>query len=454
LKAYSEAWRVALTTGSASAVPLVKQAIEIDPKFAMAYAYLERLYGDIGESGLARESVTRAYHLREHVSDREKFFITTMYERQVTGNLKEAREACELWARTYPQDTLPPSLLSGGMSLGVGRYEEGAKEAQKTIVLDPDFPWGYINLVSNDLSLGRLEEAKNALQQASKRNLEMPDFLVEQFDISFLQGDRVGMGRVASLSKGKPGVEDWITDKEAYVLAYSGQLQEARSMTRRAENLAREAGDREREAQYEAAAAVREALLGNALEAKHHARAALALSSGRDVEYGAAVALARAGQSSSSEALGDELERRFPEDTLVKFSYLPTLRALLALNQRKPLKAIELLQPATPNELGSSVDSVGFVGALYPVYVRGQAFLALRQGSEAAAEFQKILDHPGIVLSDPIGALAHLQLGRAYAMQGDTSKARAAYQDFLTLWKDADPNIPILKQAKAEYAKI
>jgi eukaryotic-like serine/threonine-protein kinase len=464
LEAYSEAWKVAFITGSASAVPLVKRAIEIDPKFAMAYAYLGRLYADMGELGLARENLTQAYKLRDRVGDREKFFITANYDRLVTGNLEEARETCELWAQTYPRDAMPPSFLSGGISVGVGRYENAAEEAQKTIELDPDFPWGYINLAASDVSLGRLDQAQRVLQKASRRKLETPDTLVEQYDIAFLEGDPAGMERVATLSQGKPGAEDWITDKEAFVLAYSGHLQQSRLMTHRAEDLAGQSGERERSAQYETAAAVREALIGNAAEARRDARAALARSKGRDVEYGAAIALARSGDSSLSQTLANDLERRFPEDTLVRFSYLPTLRALLALNAGKPSSAIELLQAASPSELGSTADSVGFVGALYPVYVRGEAYLAEHRGTEAAAEFQKIIDHRSIVVSDPIGALAHLQLGRAYALEAQSSrganaeaaraKGRAAYQGFLTLWNNADPDIPILKQAKAEYAKL
>lgn len=454
LKTYSESWKVAWTRGSASAVPLVKHAIEIDPKFAMAYAYLGRLYGDMGESGLARENLTQAYELRDRVSDREKFFITAIYNRLVTGNMTKAREICELWAQSYPRDTLPTSFLAGGISSAAGEYEKGAAEAQKTIELDPDFPWGYINLVFNDVALGRWKQAESPLEQLSERKLELPEILAARYKIAFLEGDRAGMERVAVLSKGKTGAEDWITDKEAYALAYSGRLREARSRTRRAEDLAREAGESERAAQYEAAEAVREALFGNALEARRNAMAALALSNGRDVEYGASIALARSGQSDVSQKLASELEKRFPEDTLVKFAYLPTLHALLALNDRNPSRAIELLQAASPYDLGSSPDSVGFSGALYPVYVRGEAYLAAHEGAEAAAEFQKILDHPGIVLSDPIAALAHLQLGRACALSEDKTKAKSSYRDFLASWKDADPNIPILKQAKAEYTKI
>lgn len=464
LEAYSEAWKVALITGSASAVPLVQRAIEIDPKFAMAYAYLGRLYGDMGESGLARESITQAYQLRDRVSDREKFFITANYERLVTGNLEKARGTCELWAQTYSRDAVPPSFLSGGISAGVGQYKKGAEEAEKTIELDPDFPWGYINLASNDISLGRLKPAENTLQRASDRNLETPDVLVERYDLAFLEGNHAEMERVQSLSTGKPGAEDWITDNQAFALSYFGHLREARGVTERAEDFARKAGLHEREAQYEAAAAVREALFGNALQARRNAKASLALSKGRDVEYGAAIGFAHGGDTSMLRTLANDMEKRFPEDTLVRFSYTPTLRALIEVDSGTPSRAIEILRTVGPYELGLATDSVGSTGALYPIYVRGEAYLALHQGAEAVAEFRKILDHPGIVLSDPISALAHLQLGRAYACEAKSSRgaeadaaramARAAYKDFFTLWKDADSDIPILEQAKAESGEL
>ena len=266
------------------------------------------------------------------------------------------------------------------------------------------------------------------------------------------------MEREAALPREKPGVDDWMSNAEAFVSAYSGHLEKARKMSQRAADLARKAERRDTEALYEADAAMREALFGNALAARQRAGDALELSKSRDVEYGAAFALALSGDSSRSQGLTEDLSRRFPEDTIVRFTYVPTIRALVALNHSQPSKAIELLQTTISYEGGTPIEGgseflLG-AGTLYPAYVRGLAYLATRQGAEAAAEFQKILDHRGIVICDPIGALAHLQLGRAYALSGDKTKAKSAYQDFLTLWKDADPDIPILKQAKAEYANL
>ncbi len=276
-----------------------------------------------------------------------------------------------------------------------------------------------------------------------------------RYCIAFLHGDKAGMGREVAGAKDKPGAEDWVSNTEALTLARSGQVSRARRMSRRAVDLAQQAGQRERAAVYEKGTAVWEAFYGNAAAARRSVLEALQLSKGRDVEYGAAFALALIRDSSRSQALANDLEMRFPEDTLVRFTYLPTLRGLFALNHGEPSNAIELLQIATPYEFAiPGIAFNGFFGGLYSSYVRGEAYLAIHNGGEAATEFQKILDHRGIVASDPIGALAHLQLGRAFTLSGDKIKAKTAYQDFLTLWKDADDDIPILKQATAEYARL
>jgi eukaryotic-like serine/threonine-protein kinase len=459
LKAYSAGWKVLYSTGSAAAMPFFKRAIEIDPKFATAYASLGRMYGDIGETMLSAESTAKAYQLRERASDAEKFFITASYDTQVTGNLERAEQTCALWAQTYPRALMPHGFLSGMIPLPLGHYEKSIDEAKIALGLDPDFAFGYVNLALSYTALGRLDEAENTLRQASDRRLDIPDFFVQRYIVAFLKGDAAGMEWVAAEARRKPAAEDWMSNSEGFVLAYSGRLQEARKMSRRAADLAGEADRKETEALYETDAAVREALFGNADTVRQRARAALGLSDSRDVEYGAAFALAVSGDSSRSQTLADDLSRRFPEDTKVRFVYAPTLHALLALNHSgPPAKAVELLQATIPYERGtlSSGGSEFFlgVGNLYSAYVRGEAYLAARQGREAAVEFQKILDHRGIVVVDPIGALAHLQLGRAYVLAADKDKARAAYKDFLTLWKDADPGIPILKEAKAEYAKL
>jgi DNA-binding winged helix-turn-helix (wHTH) protein len=458
LKAYSMGWKVSFSTGPAAAIPFLKRAIEIDPNFASAHALLGRFYGDIGETVLSAKYTGEAYRLRDHASDQEKFFISASHDLQVTGNLEKAQQTCDLWIQTYPRSWLPHGLLSGGIYPPLGKYEKAAEEAQTAIRIDPDFSIGYVNLAASYVSQGRMADAENTLQRAFERKLEIPDVLVLRYVIAFLKDDKTGMEREAAQPREQPGVDDWMCNAEGFVAAYSGRLEEARKMSRSAADLARKDDRRETEALYETDAAVREALLGNVSSAKQGTKRALDLSKSRDVEYGAAFALALSGDSFRSRAVSDDLSRRFPEDTRIQFIYLPTLRALLALNNREPSKAIESLQTAIPYELGTPSEggSEFLLGAsnLYPAYVRGLAYLATHQGREAAAEFQKILDHRGIVVSDPIGALAHVQLGRAYTLSGDKTKAKSAYQDFLTLWKDADPDIPILKQAQAEHANV
>jgi serine/threonine protein kinase/tetratricopeptide (TPR) repeat protein len=455
LKAYSQALKVSFSTGFTDALPLVKRAIEIDPQFAMAHALLGLWYSVIGESTLSAESTSKAYRLRGRTSDRERFFITTVYDRQVTGNLEKEQQTLVLWAQTYPRDVNAHGLLAGFASQGSGKYEQSIEEAKEAMRLDPEFRPGYSNLAFSYLYLDRLEEAEHALQKASEFKNDIPDFIVLRFYLSFLKGDMAGMEHEAALANGKPGTEDLISHSEALVWARSGQLRRARRMSRHAVDVAQQAGQREKAAVYETGVAVWEALAGNAPAARRSAMDALEHSQGRDVDYGAAFSLALAGNFPRSQALANDLERRFPEDTSVRFNYLPTLRALFSLNAGEPSKAIELLQVVAPYELAvPAISFFGFFGSLYPAYVRGEAYLAAHQGAEAAAEFRKILDHRGLVLGDPIGALARLQLGRALALSGDKTKAKTAYQDFLTLWKDADPDIPILKQAQAEYAML
>jgi eukaryotic-like serine/threonine-protein kinase len=455
LKAYSEGWKVHASSGAAAALPLFQRATEIDPQFAMAHAVLGRMYADIDEPGYSAESTSKAYQLRDRASDRERFWITAAYETLVTGNLEKAQQTCELWIQAYPRDVFPRSFLAGMIYPVAGKYEIAVDEAKRAIEFDPDLGIAYHILAARYQNLDRLKEAESAIQQAYSRQLRVPELLGAEYEIAFLRNDPAGMDRVAALSQRTSGTEAWLLNLQALTFAYRGQRQQARNISRRALDLAQQGGQPERAALWEISTAVWEALLGNQTQARQTAIAARQLATNSEVEYGTAVVLALAGNSSGSKRLADDLEKRFPEDTSVKFSYLPTLRALFALNQRQPSNAIELLQTAIPHELGKPRSSThAFFGALYPVYVRGEAYLALHKGPEAAAEFQKILDHRGVVTYETIGALAQLQLGRAVVLSGDKTKARAAYQDFLNLWKNADPDMPTLKRAKTEYAKL
>ena len=447
LEAYTTAWKVQFTSGATSAMPFFKRATDMDPNFAMAHAALGRIYQDLDEAELSAASLSRAWQLRERTSDREKFFITANYEALVTGNMEEARQTCETWARTYPRDPLPTTMLSGYVNKVAGRYELALDWARKSIELDPDFAIAYYNLGVNSMYLDRLDEAGNALRLAAGRGLENDELVMLAHDIAFLRGDWTGMNSVAAHARQRTGGEGWISDKEASALAYYGRLKEARNATDRAVEFSKHAGLEERAGLWEVGAAVREALYGNAPEARQRAGAALKQSRSGEVEFRAAFALARSGAMAQAEALTNDIERRFPEDTSARFTYLPALKAVFALKRGDAAKAIEELKIATPYELGQPRF---FAGAMYPVYVRGEAYLAEGRGAEAAAEFRKMLEHRGVVVSDPVGALARLQLGRAYRMAGDRVRAQAAYADFLALWKDADADVPVLEEARRE----
>jgi tetratricopeptide (TPR) repeat protein len=350
----------------------------------------------------------------------------------------------------------PHGFIGGLSTHGTGRFERAIDASLKAIAAEPDLALSYANLAYSYFLTDRFPDAERTLQRTSERKLEMPDFLVIRYNIALLQGDQAQMGRAAGLASGKTRAEHWMAHVEALALARSGRLQAARRSSNRAVDRALQEEEREAAASYQAARPVWEAVYGNAAEATKNAVAALALSHGRDVEYAAGLALALAGDSARSQPLADDLEQRFPEDTFAKFTYIPVLRALSALEHGKPTDSVERLHIALPFEL--AVNGLNFnhlyLGGLHSAYVRGEALLAAHRYAEAAAEFQKLLDHRGIVGADPIGALAHWQLGRAFVLSGDTIKAKAAYQDFLTLWKDADSDVPVLVQAKTEYARL
>ncbi len=459
LKAYSAAIKMNRPGGNNTAGRrFLLQAVEIDPQFAIAYANLGLNYSGIGESVLSAESSTRAWQLRDRASDREKFFIDFIYNRQVTGNQEKAYQTLESWLQTYPRGKEPPSpydLLGGLSTQATGRFDRAIETSQKEIANRPDLPFGYGNLAFSCFFVDRFREAESTLQQARERNLERPNQLLMRYTIAALKGDRDQMDQAVARAKGKREAEHRLAHAEALALARSGRLQAARRSSSRAVDLASQEGDREAAAGYRAARAVWEVACGNGAEGKRSALTALELSKGRDVRYAAGLALSLSGDSAQSEALAGDLEKRFPEDTFVKFTYAPVLRALAALGRHKPADSVERLEVSLPYELAANgLNYALYLGGLHSAYVRGEAFIAARRYPEAAAEFQKILDHRGVVGLDPIGPLAQLQVGRVFAMSGDKVKAKAAYEAFLALWKDADPAVPILKSAQAEYSRL
>ena len=440
--------RLALAHGEdAAALGFFQRATQLDPNFAMAYWGMSQSYN--GETTLAVEIGRKAYGLRERLSEFERLRIECD---DPSGDVMKAMRSCELGAKTYPRDALFHQDLAL-YSDALGRYETGLKEKLEAVRLAPYDGHFCRTVIYAYLLLNRVQEAEAAAKEACAKAVDANSETI-LYLVAFYRDDHAEMARQAARAVGVPGDEDSMLSAEADTAAYFGHLGKARELTRRAAESAELAAEKETAATYYATSALREALFGNVDRARQQATLAKGRASGRDVDYGLALALAYAGDANRARVLADGLGRRFPEDTTLQLTYLPTLRAKLALVRSNPQQAVDILRVAAPYELGLSALSGYNWPSLYPVYVRGEAYLAAHQGKEAAAEFQRILDHRGIVLNEPIGALAHLQLGRAYSLQGDTAKARAAYQDFLTLWKDADPDIPVFKEAKAEYAKL
>jgi tetratricopeptide (TPR) repeat protein/predicted Ser/Thr protein kinase len=455
LKAYSSGRRVLNTSGSAAAMPFFSHAIELDPQFALAYVMMGRMYGDVGESGNAAEFTRKAYALRERTSEAEKYFITASFHITVTGDVEKAEQNCELWIQSYPRAEIPHTLLGGIILPVFGQYEKSIREAIEARLLNPDFTVSYDILMISYVNLNRFAEAHTAYQRAVERKLDSGSFLhVAAYLLALSENNETGMQTQVEWSAGRPALEHQLLALQAETAAYSGRIKQAREYSQRAIDAAELQGEKENAATYATMAEMREAIFGIGKEARQRFNVTPEDFTGRDAEYARALAMAYAGDEPKLRVLIDDLEKRFPEDTIVRFNYAPTLRAKSAVNRGNPTQAIEILSAVSPYELGQTTSSTFGWTAMYPVFVRGEAYLAARQGNEAAGEFRKILDHNGLVLCEPIGALARLHLGRAYALQGDTAKAKAAYQDFLAFWKVADPEIPILVTAKAEYAKL
>ena len=456
LQAYNLGYQTTIAKNDdMAAIPFFQRAVALDPNFAMAYARMGTCYHNQGQPARAAESTSKAYGLRDRVSEREKLYIVSHYEHFVTGNLEAARKAYELWAQTYPRDTVPAMNLANIYGQ-LGDYDKALEEDQTALKLDPASALGYENLIGGYIPVNRLSDAKAAAQEAQARHLDSPPNQANLYVVDFLQHDAEGMERMTSALMGKPGFEDQILGLESDVAARAGQFAKARELTRRAAESAQRADDKETAAGYVASAAVREAVVGNLGLAKQQAQTGLALSNSKDVQATTAIAFGLAGDSARAAKFADDLKKRFPLDTIVQTEYLPMIRCGMALGSGRDIKngqnAVAALVTAAPYELGQGSQIAGFV--LYPVYLRGEAYLVTRQGAAAADEFQRILDHPGVIATEPIGALAHLGLARAYALAGDDAKSRTAYLYFLSSWKDADPDIPILKEAKAEYAKL
>jgi tetratricopeptide (TPR) repeat protein len=450
LKAYSLGRKMQAAKGDVPALPFYKRAVELDPNFAVAYRSMSVVYGNLNELGRAAENSRKAYQLREKVSERERLAIEAIYYTYTTGELEKAAQAYELWQQTYPRDYLPYTNLGDIYGI-LGNWEKTLQEASGALRLEPNDENNYLNLGNDYANLNQLDEAETVYKQAEERKLEGEFLLTNRYQLAFLKGDAAQMAQLLAAAMGKPGAEELLLAYQADTEAWHGKLKKAREVTRQAMESAQHDDAKEAAAMYQAAAALREVESGNRNQALAEATAAVKLAPNRDVRAMAAVALARAGDTAGAEKLAAELDKTFPLDTLIQRYWLPTIQAAIALQRKDPNRAIEVLRVASAIELGQPTQVVVF---LCPIYLRGEAYLMLHDGQAAAAEFQKFIDHRGAVVNFQWGVLARLGLARAYAVQGDTARARAAYKDFLTLWKDADPDVPILKDAKAEYAKL
>jgi eukaryotic-like serine/threonine-protein kinase len=453
LKAYSLGVETGNEKGDAAEIPFIERAIELDPTFAMAYYELSGLYTNLNQPSLAALYSKKAFDLRGHVTEREKFAITAFYYENLTGELEKADRVYEMWTKVYSQDP-DPLIVLGSNSMVLGQYEKAATETRESLRLDPNSVYALGNLGQIYLALNRFDEARTTIEEAQRQKTDHPGLRLNLYALAFFRDDAPAMKQQADWAAGKPGAEGEMLSLESDTEAWSGRLGKARELSRRAVESARRADGKEAAALWQSNAAIREALFGNADAARQDAGNSVALAPGSpDAESQAALAYALVSDTAHAQLLLDDLAKRFPQDTVVQTVWLPTIRGQFETNRKNFARSIELLQAATPYELGTLTGSA-YNSCLYPVYVRAQADLNENRGAAAAAEFQKILDHRGLVWNCTTGVLAHLGIARAYALGGDTTKAKTAYQDFFALWKNADPDIPILKQAKAEYAKL
>ena len=448
LEALSMGRKVQQQKGNAAAIPFFIRAIELDPNFAAAHAALGTSYSNLREPALASENLRRAYELRGKVSQREKFQFSAYYYHLVTGELEKANDTYELWAQVYPRDNVPWSNL--GVTYGyLGQYDKAIAEIQQALRLNPGSAVGYTNLISHYAAVNRLDDATATYQQALARTLDNPYLHLNRFGVAFLQGDAAEMRQQLAWAAGKPQAENLLLSAQSDTEAYYGRLDKAREFSRRASESAQRGDQKETAAEWLVNEALRESEFGNSIRAREQVHAALAVSKNDELQILGALALARAGEPTAAQQITDDLAKRYPLDTATNRYWLPSIRAAIAISTHRPAAAIDVLQAATsPYELGNPLPQAEIGAFLYPIYLRGESCLQLRRSHEARAEFQKFLDHRGITVNCPLGALALLGLARAYANIGDLDKSRAEYREFLTLWQDADSDIPVLKQAK------
>jgi tetratricopeptide (TPR) repeat protein len=450
LKAYTLARKMAYSKGNSEALPYYKRALELDPNFALGYRAFSVMYGNLNEPGRSAENARKAYALRQKVSDRERFSIEAVYYTHATGELEKAAEVYEQWQQIYPREFLPHANLGNTYGL-LGKLEKALEENREALQLEENNLNANANVAYFTTTLNRLDEAEALFKKAEERKWESDYLLVFRYRWAFLKGDSALMARMVSAAMGRPGVEDLLLDSQAQTETWYGRLKGASELTRRAMDSARRNDAKETAALYQVTAALNEVEVGNREQARSDATVAVRLAPNRDVQALAALVMARAGNAAAAEKLANELDNTFPLDTLVQKYWLPTIRAAVALQRKDATHAVELLKVASPIELSVQTN---LAIALCPIYLRGEAYLMLHDGNAAAAEFQKFIDHRGLVANAPWGALARLGRARALAQAGDTGNSLDQYREFLNLWKNADPDLRLLKEARAEYNKL
>jgi tetratricopeptide (TPR) repeat protein len=454
LSAYTMGRKTQREKGDAASITFFKRALYVDPKFALAYAGLAAAYNNLGQVQNASENAQKAFDLREHVSEREKLRITAFYYSYVNGDVTQALQAYDVWSQSYPRDYLPRANM-GNLYILLGQYDKAIAATQEARRLEPENAHVYSNLATAYLGLGQTEQATKVVAQAAQERVDSTVLRVSRYQLGFLRDDTAEMARDVAWAAHLPGSEGVLLSTQSDTEAYFGRLRAARNVSQRAEDSSVGNDMPEAAAIWQGNEALREADFGNRELARKEAESAVKRAAGRQVWILAALTFARAGDEARADSLTKTLEQNYPSDLLLRNYWLPVIRGSSALERGDTAKAVELLQAVSPYDLVNPFPiSSSPLGNMYSIYVRGQAYAQNHQAALAVAEFQKIIDQRGTVLNAPIGALAHVQLARAAELSGDTAKARAQYQEFLELWKNADPDIPILKEAKAESAKI
>ena len=454
LKAYTSGFKLAGFNDNQAALHY-RRALELDPDFAMAWAGLALLYSNLGEHSLAEESATQAYQRRQRASGPERFSIEYSYHRNVTGNLEKAWEASTQWRTTYPRDAFGFGLSSGYAAQGTGRFKEALEASTKSMELDPAFPRNSAARPMILFRMGELDKAEVAFGQAVARGMSPAIERAGWYQLGFVKNSKSIMESAMADSVATVELDTAITHVQALAAAHDGRMDEANRLSRRAVETAKAAGRPERAAVLLAAPAVWNAFYGNREAARSGAVAALKISDGREVEYAAGFALGLAGEAARAEALADKLDRSYPEDTQVRATYRPTLRALGKLARNDPAAAIDLLEANRRYEFGIPPLAFNhFYGNMYSIYVRGLAYLALNRGTEAVGEFRRLLERPGLYAGDPVEAAARFQLARAWMAAGNRAEAKKANQEFLAIWSKASAELPLLKQAKVDSSRL